>query len=162
MCEMVETSTCLEAATSDSLIILDELGRGTSTHDGYAIAYAVLKHLTLDTQGQQGLHYDNSSSDICSRKSSIKPRVLFATHYHGLPQEPLLKGQTLLRHMAVDHGTEMVPLFKLRAGAAPEGSCGIQAAALAGLPDAVVERAAQVAAAMETWSRQRRQRTTGG
>ena len=158
MCEMAETSTCLAAATSNSLIVLDELGRGTSTHDGYALAYAVLKHLTVGSGRQQKGCYSTNS------RSTNKPRVLFATHYHGLPHEPLLTGQVQLGHMAVDHSVEtgqMVPLYKLRAGPAPEGSCGIQAAALAGLPDAVVERAAVVAAAMEDFCRRKRQGQAG-
>jgi len=78
MVELQETSRILRSATPKSLVILDELGRGTSTFDGYAIAYAVLSH-------------------IVSRQRAL---TLFATHYHGLTEEFQHNSLVALKHMA--------------------------------------------------------------
>jgi DNA mismatch repair protein MSH6 len=127
--EMTETSAVLRHAQPSSLVVLDELGRGTSTHDGNAIAAAVAWWLT--------------------KKSRC--RMLFATHYHGLTRDrELLAAGAILGHMesAVDeHG--LVPSYKLMPGAAPEGSCGLAVAKTAGLPANVVQRAEQIALKME-------------
>lgn len=172
MVEMSETAACLAAATPSSLIVLDELGRGTSTHDGYALAYAVLKHLScrpdppaaaagwagaspsggfLQPQqqpagGSTGGHWQQQT------QQQLLPRVLFATHYHMLAQEEDLQGRVQSCHMSTQWDAVMrrlVHCYKLRPGAAPTGSCGIEVAALAGLPESVVQRAAAVAAVMQ-------------
>jgi DNA mismatch repair protein MSH6 len=127
--EMTETSAVLRHAQPSSLVVLDELGRGTSTHDGNAIAAAVAWWLT----------------------KTSRCRMLFATHYHGLTRDQdILAAGALLGHMssAVDeHG--LIPSFKLMPGAAPEGSCGLAVAKSAGLPAKLVHRAEQIAAKME-------------
>jgi len=127
--EMTETSAVLRHAQTSSLVVLDELGRGTSTHDGNAIAAAVAWWLTRNSR--------------C--------RMLFATHYHGLARDPdIIASGAICGHMssAVDeHG--LVPSYKLKPGAAPEGSCGLAVAKSAGLPAKLIQRAEQIARKME-------------
>jgi len=169
MVEMSETAACLAAATRSSLIVLDELGRGTSTHDGYALAYAVLSHLARPDQptpaaltappGTAGRAVQHTAAGDASSSSRPVaglecqlPRVLFATHYHMLAQEPELQQHIQSCHMATrwdDVHRQLVHCYKLQPGPAPTGSCGIEVAALAGLPDAVVQRAAAVAGVMQ-------------
>ena len=127
MVEMVETAAILNQATNRSLVILDEIGRGTATFDGLSIAWATVEHL----------HDVN------------RCRALFATHYHELTA---LSGR--LAHVANatievrEWQDEIVFLHKVRGGAA-DRSYGIQVAKLAGLPRAVVERAGEVLAVLE-------------
>lgn len=169
MVEMAETAACLAAATPSSLIVLDELGRGTSTHDGYALAYAVLKHLSGPPSSpaaaaglggslsgfyqQQRQHQQaGGSSGSGADAGGSKPRVLFATHYHKLTQEQGLQGCVQSCHMSTtwdEDRKQLVHCYQLQPGAAPTGSCGIEVAALAGLPQSVVHRAAAVAAVMQ-------------
>ncbi|KAH7287690.1 hypothetical protein KP509_32G069600 [Ceratopteris richardii] len=138
MVECNEASSVLRYATPDSLVILDELGRGTSTFDGYAIAYSVLRHLA----------------------DSVDCRLLFATHYHPLTQEFAAHPRVILRHMACafedmnhkdlmkDRSTKEINagkwnltfLYKLTPGASPD-SYGLHVASLAGLPCSVIARA---------------------
>jgi len=142
--ECAEASAILRGATRDSIVALDELGRGTSTFDGYAVAHASLEHLAHSTR--------------C--------RVMFATHYHGLSREFLASPLVQLRHMAAHVADEAVGdmsdktsdktsdapitfLYKLRKGACPK-SYGMKVASLAGMPREIVRRAEEVAAAMET------------
>ncbi|CAI0628967.1 unnamed protein product [Linum tenue] len=133
--ECSETASILHSATQDSLVILDELGRGTSTFDGYAIAYAVLRHLV----------------------EKVNCRLLFATHYHPLTKEFASHPHVSLQHMAcafksTDSGTgskqDLVFLYKLAAGACPE-SYGMQVALMAGIPESVVQNAARAARRMQ-------------
>eukprot|EP00878_Enallax_costatus_P039182 GHUV01044737.1.p1 GENE.GHUV01044737.1~~GHUV01044737.1.p1 ORF type:complete len:188 (+),score=76.77 GHUV01044737.1:1003-1566(+) len=153
MVEMSETAACLAAATPASLIVLDELGRGTSTHDGYALAYSVLEHLAASQSYAAQQEGPNRSAQAASSISNrSKPRLLFATHYHNLTYEPDLGPYVQSCHMATAFNAavgHLVHLYQLRPGAAPAGSCGIEVAALAGLPSSVVHRATQVAAAMQ-------------
>ena len=123
--EMNETSNILRNATDESLIIMDEVGRGTSTHDGLAIAWAVTEHLLNTTGG----------------------RTLFATHYHELATLTHPAFRSL--GMAVEHsGERIVFLKKLRAGAG-DRSYGVDVARMAGLPDDVIARARTILADLE-------------
>ncbi len=127
MVEMVETATILHHATPRSLVILDEIGRGTATYDGLALAWAVMEHLHDVTQA----------------------RTLFATHYHeltALEQElPRLACHTM--HVKEWEGA-LVFLHEVRAGHAHR-SYGIHVATLAGLPAAVIARARTLLAGFE-------------
>lgn len=160
--ELEETGEILRTATSRSLVVLDELGRGTSTDDGMAIAYATLKHLmTLPRER-------------C-------PMTLFITHYFPLGQlqdDPDTLGRIRNMHMSYHHirpphapleadgdasGTEYVPgsqlvfLYKLRSGLA-SGSFGIHCAAAAGLPLSLLLLAQQQASSMQTRAKERYRR----
>ncbi|MBS0241644.1 MAG: DNA mismatch repair protein MutS [Proteobacteria bacterium] len=127
MVEMVETAAILNQATEKSLVILDEIGRGTATFDGLSIAWATVEHL-----------YEVN-----------KCRALFATHYHELTtlagRLPEVANATI---EVKEWHDEIVFLHKVRSGAA-DRSYGIQVAKLAGLPKAVIERAAEVLAVLE-------------
>ncbi|CAN1169670.1 DNA mismatch repair protein MSH7 [Linum perenne] len=130
--ECSETASILQSATEDSLVILDELGRGTSTFDGYAIAYAVLRHLV----------------------EKVNCRLLFATHYHPLTKEFASHPHVSLQHMACafrsnpeSSSRDLVFLYKLASGACP-ASYGMQIALMAGIPDQVVESASRAAQVM--------------
>jgi len=123
MVELSETSTILRHASARSLVVLDELGRGTSTYDGYAIAHAVLSHLV----------------------SSVKPLLLFSTHYHTLTDELRGSKEVSLYHMdcMVNEAARLVTfLYKFKRGVAAD-SYGLHCAQAAGLPTKVVERAEQ-------------------
>jgi DNA mismatch repair protein MutS len=124
MVEMTELANILNSATKRSLILLDEVGRGTSTFDGLAIAWAVSEHL-----------YDSSK---------IGAKTLFATHYHQLTElSESLKGVKNYSMAVKEQGSEIVFLRKVLPGKASK-SYGIQVAKLAGVPHAVVSRAEQV------------------
>ncbi len=129
MVEMNETANILNNATARSLIILDEIGRGTSTYDGLAIAWAVVEHLHRDaTRG---------------------PRTLFATHYQELTQ--LERHLPRLRNFSVavkEWNDEIVFVRRVVPGAA-DRSYGIQVARLAGLPLGVIDRAKTLLAKLE-------------
>jgi len=118
MVEMVETASILHQATSRSFIILDEIGRGTSTQDGLAIATAVSEHL---------IH-------------TINARCIFATHYHELVDLASNYPVKLLTMKIVEHDNNVVFLHEVIQGAADK-SYGIHVAELAGLPQKVIERA---------------------
>ncbi len=127
MAEMVETAAILTQATPRSLVILDEIGRGTATYDGLAIAWACA----------EALHDVNRS------------RALFATHYHELARlETRLKACANLSMRAKEWNGELVFLHEAGPGAA-DRSYGVQVAKLAGVPAAVVARARQVLARLE-------------
>lgn len=118
--EVEETSRILKDATMKSFAIIDELGRGTSTFDGYSIAYSVLKYL--------------------EKKNSL---VLFSTHYHKLTEE-FVSGEVKQYHMASEeqHG-EMVFLYKLKEGACPK-SFGMNVASMAKIPMEIINRASDI------------------
>lgn len=128
MVEMVETAHILHKATPQSLIIMDEIGRGTSTYDGIAIAWAVAEYIVQNTQA----------------------KTLFATHYHELQElEQKFPDQIKNYHMSVDlHQGEPVFLHTLQAGPASH-SFGISVAKKAGLPAALIERAKKIALQLE-------------
>jgi len=127
MVEMKETASILREATTKSLVILDEIGRGTSTFDGLAIAWAVAEHL----------HNVN------------RCKVLFATHYHELTELSSYLPRVQVYHIAVkEYRGEVVFLRELRPGAINK-SYGIQVAKLAGLPQEVIQRAREVLVKLE-------------
>ena len=130
MVEMNETANILNNATERSLIILDEIGRGTSTYDGLSIAWAVIEHL--------------------HRSETRGPRTLFATHYQELTQ--LEKHLTRLRNFSVavkEWNDDIVFVRRVVPGAA-DRSYGIQVARLAGLPLSVIDRAKTILAKLES------------
>jgi len=127
MLEMTETSNILNNATKNSLIILDEIGRGTSTFDGMAIAAAVSEFIHL----------------------KIKAKTLFATHYHEITQlADKHKGMRNINVLVKEEGDSVIFLHKIVDGPA-DRSYGIQVAKLAGLPQAVIERAKEVYKTLE-------------
>ncbi len=127
MVEMVETAAILAQATPHSLVILDEIGRGTSTYDGLAIAWAVV----------EAMH------------DEVKARTLFATHYHELTRLADRCDALSLHHVrAREWKGDLVLLHELAEGPA-DRSYGIAVARLAGLPPAVVARAKSVLAKLE-------------
>jgi DNA mismatch repair protein MutS len=127
MVEMIETSNILHHATERSFVILDEVGRGTSTFDGLAIAWAITEHLA----------------------TKIRCRTLFATHYHQLLALAETLPATVNQSVAVrEWGDEIIFLHKIVDGGT-DRSYGIHVARLAGLPPEVVERARRVLAEVE-------------
>jgi DNA mismatch repair protein MutS len=127
--EMVETANILHNATPRSLILLDEVGRGTSTFDGLAIAWATAEYL---------------------HQASSGARILFATHYHELTQLAERLPGVKNFHMAVrEWNDEIIFLHKVRPGGT-DRSYGIQVARLAGLPTPVLERAKGLLAELES------------
>jgi len=130
MVEMTETANILHHATARSLIILDEIGRGTSTFDGLSIAWAVAEALADRTR--------------------IGARTLFATHYHELTDLARTHPGVRNYNVAVrERGEEILFLHKIVQGGA-DRSYGIQVARLAGLPNEVITRAQQVLAQLES------------
>ncbi len=128
MVEMKETANILRHATERSLILLDEVGRGTSTFDGISIAWSVAESL---------------------HDSARRPRTLFATHYHELTDLALTKGRIKNYNFAVKEWQgDIIFLRNLVAGAASH-SYGIHVARLAGLPAAVIDRAKEILAKLE-------------
>jgi DNA mismatch repair protein MutS len=122
MTEMVETAQILHHATPRSLILLDELGRGTSTYDGLAVARAVLEYI--------------------HNHPHIRSKTLFATHYHELTELASVLPRLRNLHVEIaEQGSELVFLYKISPGSALR-SYGVYAAKLAGLPRPVVRRAA--------------------
>ncbi len=127
MVEMTETAVILNTATPRSLIVLDEIGRGTSTYDGLALAWSVLEYI----QGK------------------IRAKTLFATHYHELTElAEQLEGVRNLRVAVQEAGDRILFLRKVEPGRA-DRSYGIEVARLAALPAAVIERAREILALHE-------------
>jgi DNA mismatch repair protein MutS len=127
MVEMNETANILNHATSRSLVILDEIGRGTSTFDGLSIAWSVAEYLNV----------------------TLRARTLFATHYHELTELARLLPATKNYNVAVrEWGDQIVFLRKIVPGGTDK-SYGIQVARLAGLPAAVLKRAKEVLRQLE-------------
>jgi DNA mismatch repair protein MutS len=122
MVEMTETAVILNTATARSLVVLDEIGRGTATYDGLALAWAVVEHI----------------------HQRIRARTLFATHYHELTElADQLPGVANLHVSVKEAGDQVIFLRKVEPGRA-DRSYGIEVARLAGLPISVVERAREI------------------
>jgi DNA mismatch repair protein MutS len=130
MVEMTETATILNNVSAQSLVVLDEIGRGTSTLDGLSLAWAIAEHLA-GRPGQAG------------------PRTLFATHYHELTElEERLEGRVRNLHVSVrEWGDQIVFLHRILPGRT-DRSYGVHVAKLAGIPTSVVERAREVLSAL--------------
>ncbi|MCP4870840.1 MAG: DNA mismatch repair protein MutS [Proteobacteria bacterium] len=127
MVEMAETAAILRSATDRSLAILDEIGRGTSTFDGVALAWAVAEHI----------------ADV------IRCRTMFATHYHELSDLASTREQVANYNISVSEmGGKVIFLRRLRPGGTTR-SYGIQVARLAGVPDPVIDRANEVLSNLE-------------
>ncbi len=127
MVEMSETANILRHATSRSLVLLDEIGRGTSTFDGLAIAWAVAEHI----------------------HDQIRCRTIFATHYHELTQLAHEKEHVVNMTMAVREWQDRVVFLRKLVPGAASRSYGVQVARLAGVPDSVLERAREVLTNLE-------------
>ena len=124
MVEMTEVANILRNATRNSLLILDEIGRGTSTFDGLSIAWAVVEHI--------------------SNTKLLGAKTLFATHYHELTElEGLMSGVNNYCIAVKEQGDDIVFLRKIVKGGADK-SYGIQVAKLAGVPDSVIQRAKEL------------------
>ena len=124
MVEMTEVANILRNATRNSLLILDEIGRGTSTFDGLSIAWAVIEHI--------------------SNTKLLGAKTLFATHYHELTElEGTMSGVNNYCIAVKEQGDDIVFLRKIVKGGADK-SYGIQVAKLAGVPDSVIERAKEL------------------
>ncbi len=130
MVEMIEVATILNYATSDSLLILDEIGRGTSTFDGLSIAWAVLEYIT----------------------KTIRAKTLFATHFHELTQLEDLEGVKNYRVLVSEQNGNIVFLHKIARGGASQ-SFGIEVASLAGVLKPVIEHAGRIMAGLEEESK---------
>ncbi len=128
MVEMIEVASILQNATKNSLLILDEVGRGTSTYDGLSIAWAVIEHIT----------------------QKIGAKTLFATHYHELLElENKLVGIKNYKIAVKEFNGKVVFLRKIMRGGANR-SFGIEVASLAGVPDSVTSRAKKILKAVES------------
>ena len=131
--EMSEVATIIHQATEDSLVVLDEVGRGTATFDGMALAEAIVEHL----------------------HSQIRCRGIFATHYHHLVEMIGDLPHVVCLQMGVHkHGDSLIFLHTLQPGVA-EGSFGIAVAKMAGVPERVLKRARKRLAALEAEGQQR-------
>lgn len=129
MVEMHETAQILHNATPRSLIVLDEIGRGTSTFDGLSIAWAVAEYILGNPK--------------------IRAKTLFATHYHELTELALTKDKVKNCHIAVKEWNERVIFLRRVVDGGTSRSYGIQVARLAGLPQDVIQRAQEVLANLE-------------
>ena len=129
MVEMQETANILHTATSRSLVVLDEIGRGTATFDGLSIAWAVAEHLATNPK--------------------VRPKTLFATHYHELTDLADATPGVVNYHVAAREWKDDIIFLRKIVPGRSDRSYGIQVARLAGLPRAVVERAREILAALE-------------
>ena len=124
MVEMTEVANILRSATRSSLLILDEIGRGTSTFDGLSIAWAVVEHI--------------------SNTRLLGAKTLFATHYHELTElEGIISGVNNYCIAVKEKGDDIVFLRRIVRGGADK-SYGIQVARLAGVPETVINRAKEL------------------
>ncbi len=132
MVEMIETANILNHASSRSLLILDEIGRGTSTYDGLSIAWSVIEYI--------------------HNHPRLRARTLFATHYHELTQlSDLLPGIRNYNVAVAENGTQVIFLHKIVPGGT-DRSYGIHVAQLAGIPRPVISRASEILQQLEASS----------
>jgi DNA mismatch repair protein MutS len=124
MVEMLETANILNSSTQRSLLLLDEIGRGTSTFDGLSIAWAVAEYL--------------------HEKEDVRPMTLFATHYHELTDLALTMKRIKNYHVSVKEWKDTIVFLRKILPGPSDQSYGIQVAQLAGLPRSVIERAKEV------------------
>jgi len=160
LAEMTETANILNNATTRSLVILDEIGRGTATSDGIAIAWATVEYLHGGLQTMQKSEIRNQRSEssdvlhsgLCILNSGLsapRPKTLFATHYHELTDiTQLLPRCANFSFTVKEQRGQVLFMRKLKPGPADK-SYGIAVARLAGLPPVVIERAKQVQADFE-------------
>jgi len=127
MVEMIETAKILHGATSESLVILDEVGRGTATFDGLSLAWAVVEYLH-----EHG-----------------RPKTLFATHYHELTELSTLLPRVTNRTMAVKEWQDQIVFLRRVVEGSADKSYGLHVARLAGIPATVIDRAGEVLANLE-------------
>ena len=127
MVEMIETANILRHATEQSLVILDEVGRGTATFDGLSIAWAIVEYL----------------------HEHRKPKTLFATHYHELTELASLLPRVVNRTMAVKEWEERIVFLRRVVPGSADKSYGLHVARLAGLPETVIERAGEILGNLE-------------
>ena len=119
MVEMIETANILRHATDQSLVILDEVGRGTATFDGLSLAWAIVEYL----------------------HEHRRPKTLFATHYHELTELASLLPRVVNRTMAVKEWEERIVFLRRVVPGSADKSYGLHVARLAGLPATVIDRA---------------------
>jgi DNA mismatch repair protein MutS len=129
MVEMQETANILHSATSRSLVVLDEIGRGTATFDGLSLAWAVAEHLATNPK--------------------LRPKTLFATHYHELTDLADATPGVVNFHVAAREWKDDIIFLRKIVPGRSDRSFGIQVARLAGLPLPVIERARAILAALE-------------
>ncbi len=127
MVEMVETSNILRQATAESLVILDEVGRGTATFDGLSLAWAIVEYLH-----EHGC-----------------PKTLFATHYHELTELAAILPRVVNRTVAVREWEDRIVFLRRVVPGSSDKSYGLHVARLAGIPPRVIERAGQILANLE-------------
>ena len=141
MVEMSEVAHIVKSATSKSLLILDEIGRGTSTFDGMSIARAVLEH--------------------CADKKKLGAKTLFATHYHELTvMEDLLDGVKNYNIAVKKRGDDITFLRRIVPGGADD-SYGIEVAKLAGVPNSIITRAKEILSELESGKGETRPESSG-
>ncbi|HEY0555702.1 MAG TPA: DNA mismatch repair protein MutS, partial [Thermoanaerobaculia bacterium] len=128
MVEMIETANILRHATERSLVILDEVGRGTATFDGLSLAWAIVEYL----------------------HEHRRPKTLFATHYHELTELASLLPRVVNRTMAVKEWDERIVFLRRVVPGSADKSYGLHVARLAGLPPAVIDRAGEILANLES------------
>ncbi|HEM48643.1 MAG TPA: DNA mismatch repair protein MutS, partial [Caldithrix sp.] len=128
--EMNETANILNNATERSLILLDEIGRGTSTFDGLSIAWAVAEYIHND--------------------SKLKSKTLFATHYHELTELALLYPRVKNYNVSVEEWEDQVVFLRKIIPGGTDNSYGIYVAQMAGLPSALIERAREILSNLES------------
>ena len=133
--EMKESAYILKNRTERSLILFDEIGRGTSTYDGLSLAWAIVEHLSrVDFEGK-------------------KTKTIFATHYHELTELEKESGVFNIFMDTMEKEGEIIFLRKVKKGKAKK-SFGIYVAKLAGIPDSVVQRASEILASLESKKRE--------